>query len=148
MASKTYYSWSTFPRSDVHPSEHIKVGQKVTASDFDSKEQFEELVNIGAIRAIPYPVPADSGFEGSPREYALAQVAEMEEAQYDASNINTWQVPQLQERAKAAMEETGHDETDADEEKAAEQDEAESKQGTRSVLGQAGPTATAGKGGK
>lgn len=144
-----YYAWTMFPRSDQHPSEHIKVGDEVSRDSFGDIDDadFEELLRIGAIRKQPYPIPQrDDGsfeYEGSPREFALQQAADMAEGVY-ADVDNTWRVPQLQERAEEALEaaedydpgssatvlEGDNKDTDA----AREADAAEKEQGTRKAL--------------
>lgn len=108
-------SWSTFP-TEEHPREWIRPGDEVSASDFDNKEEYDELVAIGAIRDAPYPIPQDDDgnyvFQGSPREYAMAQLAAMQEGAMDlmsAAVQNTLQPPQLQEQAAAAMDATEGD---------------------------------------
>lgn len=141
--AKKMYSWTTFPLAD-HPKDFIRPGDVVSRGDFDDLDdnQFNDLCAIGAIRDIPYPIPQrDDGtfvHDGSPREYALAQIAEMNDQQYEASVVNTWNDPNLQRRAREAMDEAGYDETDADEDTANEQEFAESRQATRVALGSAG----------
>lgn len=109
------YSWSTFPTAE-HPREWVRPGDEVSASDFDSKEEYDELVAIGAIRDAEYPIPQDDDgnlvFEGSPREYALAQLAAMNENADElvASVVmNTKVTPAQEEAAAAAMEEAPPD---------------------------------------
>jgi hypothetical protein len=155
MAEGKYYAWTNFPRTDVHPSKQIKVGDEVSPSDFateetdtqlasDGKEEFNELVKVGAIRKQPYPIERDDDgnfvFEGSPREHALMRAAEMEQGVYTDVD-NTWRVPQLQARAESAMDAAEGDYDPGDvaglggnEEAAAEQDAAEQEQGTRRSL--------------
>src|SRR5215469_1284112 len=129
-------SWSTFPIGD-HPSEWIRPGDDVSQSDLDvSDEEYAELQALGAIRDVPYPIPRDDAgnyqYQGSPREYALAQLAKLSQEEYDARVVNVGVVPQLQARAQAAMDETGYDETaPPSDEVMAEQAAAEEAQGTR-----------------
>jgi len=142
------YSWTTFPRSDIHPRDQINVGDPVKRSDFDelSDDEFEELLSIGAIRDQEYPIPKDDNgnfvYEGSPREYILAQAAAMEEGGPFAYSDRqaSWKVPQMQERASKALEESDFDPGDIagageNEEAAAEQDKAERSQGSRLAMG-------------
>jgi hypothetical protein len=104
------YSWSTFP-TEEHPREWIRPGDSVSASDFDSEEEYDELVAVGAIRDAEYPIPKDDDgnfvFDGSPREYALAQLAAMSENADElvASVVmNTKVAPAQEEAAAAALE--------------------------------------------
>src|SRR5215471_92841 len=122
-------SWTTFPTAE-HPSEWIRPGDDVSQSDLDvSDEEYAELKALGAIRDVPYPIPQDPDtgefvFFGSPREYALAQLAQMSQEEYDASVVNLGVVSKLQDRARKAMDETGYDETAPP---------SEAAQGTRNV---------------
>lgn len=147
MADKKMYAWGNIIQDmNLHPRDRIKVGQVVSASDFADEDEFNELVGIGAIRSTPYPIPAnDDGtlvYDGSPREYALAQIAEMDTEQYLASVQNTWTDPQLDKRARKAMEESGYDPgSEPNEEEVAAQDKAEKGQESRQAL-----EAQAGKG--
>jgi len=98
------YAWSNFPSSSVHPSKHVKVGDKMTKADLDYLEldddQFQELLDVGAVRDKPYPVPEN--FEGSRREYALSQIAEMDEDTFNDAVISTTTAPPVQETADKA----------------------------------------------
>jgi|SRR5215472_14596219 len=131
-------SWSTFPVGD-HPSEYIHPGDDISQSDLDvSDEEYAELKALGAIREVPYPIPRDDAgnyeYLGSPREYALAQLAQLSDEQYSESVVNLGVIPQLQARAQAAMDETGYDETAPPSEEAqAEAAATEAAQGTRNT---------------
>lgn len=150
--AQTLYSWSNFPRSDVHAGDQIKVGQKVSRSDFEelSDEQFQELIDIGALREAPYPIPLDedSGrvtFDGSPREYALQKVTEMDRDQFDAAITQHHIDPHLNARSHAAMEANEYDESvtgDEADEKMKEQESAEQNQETRKALEGRRPAST------
>jgi hypothetical protein len=75
MAS--YYAWSNFPveRNEWgQPTKIIKVGDSVSASDLGvSKEEFEELIAVGAVSEEEYPdIPASV----SPAEYQRDQAAQ------------------------------------------------------------------------
>src|SRR5215831_21022346 len=96
-------SWSTFPVGG-HPSEWIRPGDDVSASDLDiTDDEYEELKALGAIRDVPYPIPKnDSGefvYLGSPREYALAQLEKLSDEQFDASVVDFSVISQLQDQA-------------------------------------------------
>ena len=93
---------------------------------------------LGAIREIPYPIPRDDAgnltYQGSPREYALAQIEAMSQEDFASAVVDTGVVPQLQQRAQAAMDETGYDETAPPSEEAqAEAAATEAGQGTRNL---------------
>jgi hypothetical protein len=131
-------AWSTFPIGD-HPSEHIHPGDDISQDDLGVDDaEYAELKALGAIREVPYPIPRNEDgsyqFLGSPREYALAQLAQMSAEEFDASVVNLSVIPQLQAQAQAAMDETGYDETaPPDEEAQAEAAKTEAAQGTRNV---------------
>jgi hypothetical protein len=73
----TYYAWSNFPveRNEFgQPTKTIKAGEKISQSDLSvSDEEWEELVNIGAVREEEYP---DVGPSESPAEWAAANPEE------------------------------------------------------------------------
>ena len=109
------YSWSTFPTAE-HPREWIRPGDDVSASDFDDKEDYDDAVAVGAIRDTEYPIPKDDDgnfvFEGSPREYALAQLAAMSEGADELVAqvvMATKTTPDQQADAAKAMEEAPPD---------------------------------------
>ncbi len=74
MAS-TYYAWSNFTTYDKgKKSGTVAPGDKVTAASLGvTDEDFAEFVAGGSVRERPYPKLPD-GFQGSPREYRLAQL--------------------------------------------------------------------------
>jgi hypothetical protein len=106
MADKMY-AWSTIVKAGEHPSNNIKAGSEVSASDFDDEAEFDELASIGAIRPDPYPIPGDVVFEGSPREYLLQKAAEMGNADYDLYSPPQMRDPATQGLADSAMDEAG-----------------------------------------
>ena len=65
-----YYAWSEIKAGD----KSAKPGDTVSASDLGlSKEQFEELVEAGAVKEEKFPDPGD--FPGSPVEHAKKDLA-------------------------------------------------------------------------
>ena len=81
-----YYAWSEI-RYDAEVTEDgvyahpvsVMPGGEVSASKLKlSKEQFQELVDAGAVREEKFPVP--EGDTRSPREWYLDKAREMEDA--------------------------------------------------------------------
>jgi hypothetical protein len=100
-----YYSWSTFPVPDKPRKEWIKPGDPVSAADLDvDEDNWNELVTAGAVRKQEYPIPADSNFEGSPREYLLQQAQEVDPLDPLATYDKGWLDSPLQDQAQAAMD--------------------------------------------
>lgn len=137
------YAWTRIQTGDVdqqRTTDHIQPGDEVSASDVGGEDELDELVACGAVRETPYPIPQDKAFEGSPREYALAQVEKMSQDQFMSAVQGTRQVGPLAERARQAMEESEFDPGDLpDEDQVSEADKAERGQETRQALeGQAG----------
>lgn len=122
--STTYYAWSTFrTKYDEYgnPQGTIKPGEAVSAGDLGvSDEEFQHLITIGSVRSMPYPVPA--GDERSPVELRRDQLREAASAEFMAvlpyGTVPPIQeappgsmpiIPQLDERARQAVEKTGFD---------------------------------------
>lgn len=70
----TYYAWTNIRGGTAKEPKTVEVGSKVTASDLGiSDNEFQELIDIGAVRTYEYP---DMGkFPGSPVELRKAQLA-------------------------------------------------------------------------
>lgn len=80
-----YYAWSPI-RGAVHSDGSridVKVGDEVSASDLDmSDEDFQYLIDTGAVRTSEYPVAHDSPL--SPVEHYKQKAAEMMEGGFSA----------------------------------------------------------------
>lgn len=78
----THYAWTNIHYMDKDGNKSVtKTGSKVTASGLNmSDDEFQELVNIKAIRTIEYPEMGN--FPGSPIELRKAQLAAAAEGGY------------------------------------------------------------------
>lgn len=82
----TYYAWSPI-RGAVHSNGdtiNVRVGDEVSADDLDmDDEDFQYLIDTGAVRTTKYPVAHDSPL--SPVEHFKQQAAQMMEGGYQGT---------------------------------------------------------------
>lgn len=82
MAEKTYYAWSPINNG----GKMVKVGEKVSAGSLKiDEDDFNDLVESGAVRTKEYPVPEEAQGTTSPTQHVQNILANASESGEDLS---------------------------------------------------------------
>lgn len=107
----TYYAWTNFPveRNEWgQVTKTIECGEEVTAQKLGvSKEEFEDLVEIGAVSEEEYPDIPDSVAPAEYEKQQLNQAAVVQELEMASSGVT------MEEQAEAASKAESVEEDDS-----------------------------------
>lgn len=72
-----HYAWSEIKSGTAEKPITVKLGDSVTAKGLGiDDENFQALIDAGAVRDKKYPVPQDEDWDGSAVDYLRQQLAE------------------------------------------------------------------------